>query len=442
MTTALRLAQHVHAMARRPMSSATREAAVRCVLDLVGAAAMGFDTGAAVAARKAAVPLYGSGTSPIWFAAQSASPLGAIFANATAGAALDADDGVRIARGHPGSAVIPAAWSALGERDDDAERFLLAIVAGYEAAIRMALARLAFSSSGTWSPYGVIGAVAALRDASPDVIANAFGIAAQGAPAMKGLAGRMGSDVKEGIPFGAAAGFAAIELSAAGFSGPPQIFDEASLFNAAAVLANLDGAPLIEQAYFKPYACCRHLHAPIDAYRDLVRQHDFAAGDVERVDVHTYQGTFNLGNKPAPATMIEAQYSVPYCLAVCAVRGHEALLPMEEKLDEPDVLAWARRVVLHMDPAVDALFPARSPARIDVRLKDGRQFASPVTDPRGDPATALTTAELEQKLRTGTRQALAGDHAGALLEGIDALRRGKLAPLRAALTRPAKPPAR
>lgn len=442
MTTALRLAERVHAMARAPLSEATREAAIRCVLDLVGAAAMGFGSGAAVAARKAVAPLFGAGASPIWFSKDSASPLGALFANAMAGAALDVDDGVRIARGHPGSAVIPAAWAALSEGEDDAEPFLRAVVAGYEAAVRLALARLAFSSSGTWSPYGVIGAVAALRGYDPALIANAFGIAAQGAPAMKGLAGRMGSDVKEGIPFGSAAGYEAIELSAAGFSGPPQIFDEASIFNAAAVLSNPDAAPMIEQAYFKPYACCRHLHAPIDAYRELARRHSFAASDVARVDVHTYQGTFNLANKPAPATMIEAQYSVPYCLAVCAVRGYEALLPMEEKLDDPGVLDWAKRVALHLDPAIDALFPGRSPARIDVRLNDGRAFASPVTDPRGDPRTALSTAELVEKLRVGTRDALEPAHAGALLHGIEALREGRIGPLRSALTRPATPRAR
>jgi 2-methylcitrate dehydratase PrpD len=421
------------------MPAATREAAIRCVLDLVGSAAMGLDHPGTRAAREAAARIHGAGASPIWFSGRSASPAGAVFANSTAAAALDVDDGVRIARGHPGAAVIPAAWAALEPDEVDAERLLRGVVAGYEAAVRMALGRLAFSSSGTWSPYGAIAAIGTMRGVAPEVLANAFGIAAQAGPAMKGLAGRMGSDVKEGIPFGAVAGRAALELSLAGFSGPAQIFDEPQLFDAAPIVAGLEQAPIIEQSYFKPYACCRHLHAPIDAYRALERERGFTAREVERIEVHTYQGTFNLSNKPAPTSLIEAQYSVPYCLALCAVRGPDALLPMDEaSLNDPQVLALATRIILHQDAQIDRLFPARSPARVTVFLSGGVRHDSPVTDPRGDPATALTTAELEEKLRTGTRHVLAADHRDALIGAIGELRRGRLSALRAALAAPAR----
>ena len=99
-----------------------------------------------------------------------------------------------------------------------------------------------------------------------------------------------------------------------------------------------------------------------------------------------------------------------------------------------EVLAFARRVTLHLDEEIDRLFPARSPARVDVHLRDGTIHRSPLTDPRGDPATALSTSELEGKLANGTRHVLAPRCRDALLAAIRALRDGHLAALAAALS--------
>ena len=436
MDTALALAQHVDALSANALSSTTREVAVRCVLDQLCAAAAGFDHGSAVAARAAVPSLFGAGQADIWFAGTTTSPAGALLANSVAGSAQDLDDGYRKARGHPGAAVIPAAWAMLAQSDAEvgAEDFLLAIVAGYEAGIRVALGRLAYTPSGAWSPYAVIGAAGKLCGASPEVMAQAFRIASQTAPALPGLAGLLGGDVKEGIGWGCVTGLAALQLARAGFTGPAGIFDAPHLFAAGPMLDGRDGPPLIEGTYFKPFGCCRHLHGPLDAYLELVERHALDYRQIDAIEVYTYRATFNLSPKPRPRNTIEAQYSVPYCLALCAAQGPDALVPIQPaSLDDDTVLALAERITVHHDPELEPLFPERSPAWVRVQLADGNSFTSPITDPRGDPRRPLSWDALQSKFIMATRHALPLRLQGRVLKAVDYLRQGDLAPLRAAL---------
>jgi 2-methylcitrate dehydratase PrpD len=65
--------------------------------------------------------------------------LGAAWSNGALANALDTDDGHRITKGHPGAIVIPAALATAQLADAPLERFLAAVVVGYEVAIRAAL---------------------------------------------------------------------------------------------------------------------------------------------------------------------------------------------------------------------------------------------------------------------------------------------------------------
>lgn len=433
--TAHALAEYVHDLRATALPDETREAAARCVLDLLGAAAAGYADAGVAATRAVALGVYAPGSADIWFTGRTSSANAAVLSNSAAGAALDLDDGFRAARGHPGAAAVPGAWASLGA-DHAADDLLEAIVAGYEVGIRMAMGRLQYAPSGAWSPYAVIAAAGKLMACSPVVMANAFGIAAQSAPALPGLAGLMGSDVKEGIPWGSLTGLTALQLAQQGFTGPTQILDEPGLFAPERIRAGLGNAPLIHGTYFKLYACCRHMHAALDAYAALSAQNAFRASDVQEVEVRTYHATFNLSNRPAPRTLVEAQYSTPFCLAACAVRGPESLLPMRpELLNDADVLAFAQRVMVSHDLDIEALFPARSPAQVNVKTARG-VFRSQLTDPRGDPLTPLSWSELEAKFTTATRDALSVDRQELILSGVRRWHAGDLQNLRNAVRAP------
>ncbi|OZI26251.1 2-methylcitrate dehydratase [Bordetella genomosp. 9] len=428
---ALRLGRYVAGLDTHAVDEPTREAVWRCLLDALASAGAALDLPAVRAARETALALYGRGAVPMWFTGKPASTAAALFANSAATAALDLDDGYRQARGHPGAAVIPTALALMGE---DPRRtvadLVAAIVAGYEVGLRLAMARPAYAPSGAWSGYAVVATAGKMLGLDPAVIAHALAIAAQTAPALPALAGIAGSDVKEGIAAGVAAGWAALRLAMAGYVGPIAVLDDVRLFDPDMALRDLGGTPLIRGTYFKPYGCCRHIHAPLDAWLHLRARHGLEAGDIAGMQVRTYRATFNLSNSPAPRTLVEAQYSVPYCLALCALRGSDALVPLQAMhLGDAGVRDLAARITVVHDAGVEALFPARSPASVTVSLKDGRRLYSPVMDPRGDPATPLGWAELETKFRVATRAGLSPVRQQAVLDAISDLRHGDGAPL-------------
>lgn len=435
-SVAIQLGRHAAGLDARRFGPETRDAVLRCVLDAIASGAAGLGQPGVTAARTVAPLLYGPGVAPLWFGGGTGSVGAAVLANSTATAALDLDDGYRMARGHPGAAVIPAALamvSALPHISTD--DFVAAVVAGYEVGVRLAAARSTYAPSGAWSGFAVVATVGRMLGVSADVIAQALAIAAQTAPALPVLAGIAGSDVKEGIPAGVVSGWSALQLAMAGFTGPTAVLDDAHLFDAQAALHNLGGTPLIGGTYFKAFGCCRHIHAPLEAVLHLQALHGLTADDISGIEVLTYRATFNLSNKPSPETLVEAQYSVPYCLALCLLRGADALVPLNPgQLNDAKVRDLAGRIVVTHDPAIEPLFPGRSPARVIVTLRGGQRLESPLTDPRGDPDRPLSTAQLERKLRIATRDTLSPIVQQALLDGVSALRAGERGPLLAALS--------
>ena len=115
--------------------------------------------------------------------------------------------------------------------------------------------------------------------------------------------------------------------------------------------------------------------------------------------VWTFQRAIDLINAVDPESLEAAQFSLPFCLAVAVSEGPEALLPMDPKvLRRSDLVGLARRVEMHMDPELDTLFPARTPAR--VVLKTNRGMVEKRLDvPLGDPKNPMDQAQLETKFR-------------------------------------------
>ncbi|RYE40635.1 MAG: MmgE/PrpD family protein [Hyphomicrobiales bacterium] len=434
-STALQLGSYVAGLDAKSFTWATTDAVHRCVLDAISSAAAALAQPGARAAQQAAPLLFGPGDSVLWFTGRTASTGGAMLANSASTAALDLDDGFRIARGHPGAAVLPTALAlAQGSSSVTVEDFMAAVVAGYEIGVRFASARPAYAPSGAWSGFAVVATAGRLLRLEPDVIAQALAIVVQTAPALPALAGIAGSDVKEGIPAGVAAGWAAVQLAMAGFSGPVTVLEDPRLFDGPTLLGGLDGEPLIKGTYFKPFGCCRHIHAPLEGLLFLQAQHRLDGRDIVDVEVFTYQATFNLTNKSHPETLVEAQYSVPYCLALCVLHGPDALVPLDaEHLRDPKIGELAQRIEVTHDTAIEPLFPARSPARVTVTLRGGDRLESPLMDPRGDPERPMSWADLEAKLRISSRSTLHPTHQQSVIDGVAAFQNGDLRPLLDAL---------
>lgn len=440
MTVALQLARFVTDVSVLP--TGTRNAAVRTVLDLLTAALAGMLTPGGTAARRAARSTWGAGPATAWFSAERLTVCGAAFANSAIASMLDLDDGHRAAAGHPGAAVIPAVFATAEAQKASAERVLTAIAIGYEVGVRVSAARdfdeLHTFDSGLWCGQGVAAAAAWLRGLTPDIIAHAIAIAGTSAPGQSATAYTkiMGNHVKEGIPFATATALTAVDLAAAGFTGPTDLLDQEAIYKRDVLLGDLGGRWSIEDVYFKPYSCCRWAHAAIDAALELQARRCLAASDIGSIQIATFSTALKLNNDVRPRTLEAAQYSIPFCVALAVTRGAGALLPLREQaLSDEAVLSLAERITISVDSELDAMFSRAVPARVVVATSKGR-FTHTVLAPKGEPSNPLNWEELEAKFDQVAEHLMGAEERIALKKAVRALETGEVAPLRGILSRP------
>jgi 2-methylcitrate dehydratase PrpD len=421
------LADYVGDMAQTRLDSAVAGAAANVLIDLIGCAAGGFDSAAARATRQTVVQLYAEGPAAIWFGLGRLRAEGAAMANSTAASALDLDDGHRLAGGHPGAAIVPTVLAVGPTAGVSGRELMAAIAAGYEVAVRIAAARdfkrLDTLSTGRWCAYGTVAAAGLLGRDDPATLAQAFAIAGVLSPGLSaaGYSTVMGNQAKEGIPWAVMTGLTALELARQGYTGPLDILDHADYFDAAAITDGLSTGCALQSVYFKPYACCRWIHSALDATINLVGAHNMAADDIQAVDAFTFERTLRLNNYADPATLEGAQYSLPFCLAVAAVGGAEALMPFSpDWLQRPDIVALARRVNLHVDPELDARFPAETGARVCLQTAGGI-LEQTVRLPLGDPANPMDRIRLTAKFKKLAAGVISPQDQADLLALIDRL---------------------
>ena len=141
------------------LPAAILDQAVRCVLDLVGVAIAGTATPMAQISANFAHEQFASGDATVIGSRRPLSVLGATWVNGACASALDMDDGHRMAMGHPGASVIPAALAIAESTRARGKEFLAALVAGYEVAVRASAARVPWYkdkmySTGIWGVFG------------------------------------------------------------------------------------------------------------------------------------------------------------------------------------------------------------------------------------------------------------------------------------------------
>lgn len=433
--TTARLSEFALGLRPDEIPAGTAETLLRCILDALGAAAAGAPAESASAARVCALRLGADGPAALWWAGAARHPAYAAFANSAAASALDLDDGHRAAGGHPGAAVVPAVMALAQARGAEWPEALAALAVGYEVGVRVAAARdfgkLDTLSTGRWVAYAVAAAAARLMQLPPTQATEALAIAGVLSPGLSaaGYSRVMGNHTKEGISWAVLTGVWAAELAADGLTGPTDILDHADYYDADAIIAGLGRGFAADRVYFKPYACCRWIHAAVDALDELLRAHPMAPREIAGVEVHTFERALRLNNYPDPPTLEAAQYSVPFCLAVAAVEGPAALLPLSPALlAREDIVALARRVSLHVEPELDRAFPAQAAARVVLQGASGRREAL-CRHPLGDPDRPMGWSALADKFRALARGRLPHPRAEAIIAAVQRLPEDGLGPL-------------
>ncbi|TIQ37067.1 MAG: MmgE/PrpD family protein [Mesorhizobium sp.] len=419
------------------LPSEVRGRASLMMLDALASAAGGVETALAVSAREAAASLFAGKAASAWYSGNSLSRVGAAYCNAAATSALDIDDGHRGAAGHAGGAVIPAALAVAEGQDFTGEEILGAVALGYDVALRIAASRkperIDHYNSGTWAAYGAAASAGRLIGLDTAKMAQALAIAGAEAPVSlpTGASKRMGSTVKEGLAWAAVTGVAAAERARAGCTGPDDLLDRDEVYDTAAMVADLGQEWEIMQTYLKPYACCRYIHSAIDAIEEMRRP----GADVRALTVEIFPAGLNLQNQPAPHSLEAAQYSYPFCCALAALQGSDALRPMRpSSLFDRRVLELAGRIDLRVATDFADAFPARTPARVTLDQGAGPRTLT-IHHPRGDVANPMSRQEIEDKFRVLAEGILPAAVIANVIAAVDGLARDGATPLYAALSR-------
>src|SRR6266540_1705635 len=199
--------------------------ALRCVADCIGVAIAGTQTPMAKISASFAHQQFAPGNSTVIGSQTSLSVTGATWVNGACASALDMDDGNRLAMGHPGASIIPAAIAIAEQTSASGRQFLAALVAGYEVAVRASAARVSWYkeemySTGIWGVFGATAAAGKLLEFDEATLQSALGTAgSHGAFPPGGLQANHAM-VKETIAWSGVTGVSAALLAQQNFLGP------------------------------------------------------------------------------------------------------------------------------------------------------------------------------------------------------------------------------
>jgi 2-methylcitrate dehydratase PrpD len=362
-------------------------------------------------------------------------PLLATFANATAGVALEVDEGSRLGGGHPAIHVVPAALAVAEDTGADGRRLLEAIVAGYEVCSRLGSAttpRPNVHSHGTWGTIGTAVAVAKLADLDAAGVRSVINLSASMSPANTWTTALEGVTIRNAYPGRSGLeGILAVDLHRAGFTGLPDAPSDvygtilADRFEPERALDGLGGPLRIQQNYFKLYACCRYNHFALDALLALSHAGEVPADEVERVVVTTIPFGPRMAGA-APTSMLGAKFSIPYAVAAALVLGRVDVAAFEEPArDDPRIRALAGRVEVRVDPEMSPRRADQPTARVEVALRNGRTLSRVTSVVRGDFEDPVPPEEVVEKFVALASRSLGAERARevvALAHRADALK--------------------
>ena len=122
-----------------------------------------------------------------------------------------------------------------------------------------------------------------------------------------------------------------------------------------------------------------------------------------------------------PATTSQAQYSLPFALAVMLVHGRIGPNDITgARLNDPQVSALLPRISVHEAAKHSERFPEGRWSDVTVELKDGRRLASGDVNARGGPEAPMDMHEVEAKFHI-MAAALSGARRRAIWEMCEQL---------------------
>jgi 2-methylcitrate dehydratase PrpD len=348
-------------------------------------------------------------------------PRDAALMNGTASHRLDFDDVNLRMPGHASVAVLGAALALGEQRDASGAELIVAFVAGYETACRVALAvgeqpyRLGFHATGTIGTFGAAAACARLLELDAATTAVALGIAASEAAGLKCNLGTMTKSLHAGKA--CESGLLAAELAARGFTAHDGAIEAQQGFaaisgggcDAAAALADPPDGWFLRENLFKHHAACFFTHSAMEGVHELRATHDLTAEQLEGMTLHVSEVELGACAIAAPATGLEVKFSISH-LAAMALLGRDTAVIVDRDATDAEVVALRGRIALADDGT------AGPPTRVEAELRDGSTLVAccDVNAPERD--LGVQRVRLERKFRSLSAPAIGEARTAELLE--------------------------
>lgn len=340
----------------------------------------------------------------------------AALANGAMAHCLDFDDHTPFGQ-HASSSVVPAVF-AVAERQGGVSGadMIAAVAAGQDIFVRL---RCNVGWRKDWNFSTVMGVFAATAAAgrimgySRDRIAYALGIASmQSCGTMEVVAGT-GSDLRGMYAgFSAKGAVLAALLAEKGLTGVQALFEGRDgifktyfdgKYDRDKIVENLGTEYTGAGMLYKPWPAVGTAHSHIHATMELVRQHDLHPNDV--TEIRVYVGNYHelmcqpLEVRRSPATLVDARFSLPFLVAVAAVRRDMKITDFSSAgLRDPEVLATALKVVPIQDGSLDWDLELPN-GRVEIVTRDNRRFERIGRNVPGTPEAPMSWDDITAKFR-------------------------------------------
>ena len=340
------------------------------------------------------------------------SAVNAALANGMFGHADETDDTHPPSLTHPGTSVVPAAL-ALGEaRKLNGLQVLRAVVLGYDICSRLLLALkpMPFLRSGHHAGafgqlFGAAAAAGALLDLDSRQVRHMLSYTAQQAAGLYTMF-RDPEHIEKAYAMGgmpAQNGTQAALMVACGFTGVEDVFSgERDFFftfapdaDREALVRGLGTDFEVMRGGIKRWPVGGPIQGPLHVLHDLIREHRFAAADVERLVARLPDTELEIVNQRDMPDIC-----VQHLLAVMLIDGGVTFASAHdfERMKDPAVLALRQRIEAVGDASLADL-QRRWRCVMEVQLRDGRTLTHETMAAKGSFENPLTRGEEEEKAR-------------------------------------------
>ena len=359
------------------------------------------------------------------------SPPYAALANGTAIAGFETDQAYYPGSCHPGAVVLPALLAISENQQINGKRFFEAFALGYEAVCRIGRSagravedEAGFHGPGTNGPFGAAMAAGKAMWLGEEGLVNALGIAgSQGAGLMEFA--KEGAMTKR-LHLGRAAqtGLESALLADKGFTGPSTVLEgERGFLN---VFSPTPDPPLLTRGLGKEwvlfgvsckgYACHMSFHPVIERMVRHREESEIKADAITAVQVATNSTVVRKHGQNGPNTILGAQYSLPFSLAIALTTDiRDPAIFNESTLWDDEVRGLAEKVALvpfdmHDGPMAD----------ITIRSTAGETRLQ-ATDWKGASSNPYTFDEMCDKFRTYAAGSLSQERIKTVIKTVAAL---------------------